>query len=360
MYQQANDPKTPNVTLTSYTCPNCGGYEIAYDEKIDAIVCAHCRTTVEVEEREVVEYDFGRYREMESRSVPFDGMSEADCGKCGSKIAFSGSATAAVCPMCGFGLVLKDRQQSGIPPEAILPFRLDRNAARLRYKQWIEKQWFAPNDFKAMAQEGKLQAMYVPYWSYDYQAHAKYHGKGGRISGSSNSKSSMVRWTNVSGKLDCGYDDELVCASDSDMKGIFDNLTPFSTRSGAKPYDSKYLSGYSAELYSIKADTAFDEVQERTEKHFTMMAESEILSHYDRAQVTHVEVNYSDIKFKHVLLPVWYSGMYYKNKIYSYAINGDTGKVHSKRPYSIPKIAAASAAALAFVITVVALVEILF
>jgi len=42
--------------------------------------------------------------------------------------------------------------------------------------------------------------------------------------------------------------------------------------------------------------------------------------------------------FKHIMLPIWICSYKYQNKIYQFAINGQTGKVNGKKPLSWYKI----------------------
>jgi hypothetical protein len=62
---------------------------------------------------------------------------------------------------------------------------------------------------------------------------------------------------------------------------------------------------------------------------------------------------FSAITFKHVLLPVWIAAYRYRNQVYRFLVNGQTGEVVGKAPWSWLKIAL-------FTLTLVALVVILY
>ena len=47
---------------------------------------------------------------------------------------------------------------------------------------------------------------------------------------------------------------------------------------------------------------------------------------------------YTDITFKHILLPVWISSYTYKDKVYRFLVNAQTGEVQGERPWSVWKI----------------------
>ncbi len=67
----------------------------------------------------------------------------------------------------------------------------------------------------------------------------------------------------------------------------------------------------------------------------------------DVQEIASLNSEYSDIAFKHILLPVYASAFKFDGKVYSYVINGRNGDISGKRPYSTAKIAAAVVSALA-------------
>jgi hypothetical protein len=47
---------------------------------------------------------------------------------------------------------------------------------------------------------------------------------------------------------------------------------------------------------------------------------------------------YSDIHFKHVLLPVWMSAYRFRDKTYRFLVNGQTGEVAGESPVSWQRV----------------------
>lgn len=60
-----------------------------------------------------------------------------------------------------------------------------------------------------------------------------------------------------------------------------------------------------------------------------------------------MNTTYSEVKFKHLLLPLWISSYRYNEKIYRFIINARTGEVTGDRPWSWIKITLATLAGLA-------------
>jgi hypothetical protein len=66
-----------------------------------------------------------------------------------------------------------------------------------------------------------------------------------------------------------------------------------------------------------------------------------------------VDNTFSAITFKHVLLPVWIAAYRYRDEVYRFLVNGQTGEVVGKAPWSWIKITL-------FVLTLVATAFILY
>lgn len=60
--------------------------------------------------------------------------------------------------------------------------------------------------------------------------------------------------------------------------------------------------------------------------------------------------------FNYMLLPVWVFGYKYREKLYSFLVNGRTGKATGKTPVSVPKVIFTVLAVLAAVAAVVCIV----
>jgi hypothetical protein len=70
-----------------------------------------------------------------------------------------------------------------------------------------------------------------------------------------------------------------------------------------------------------------------------------------------MDVNWRDMTYKHILLPIWLLTVIYDQRPFQVYINGVTGEVHGARPYSKVKIAIAVAIALLLVIVIVVAVS---
>ena len=65
-----------------------------------------------------------------------------------------------------------------------------------------------------------------------------------------------------------------------------------------------------------------------------------ILAQYkhDRVDYLNVYTSYNDTKFNYIMLPVWVCGYKFREKLYTFLVNGRTGASTGKTPVSIPKV----------------------
>ena len=316
-------------------------------------VCSSCNTMGDMATltASIKEYDFDKYLEREKESVAFEGMAVVSCHNCGFEISFDEHQVATTCPMCSSTQIAATKQKGGIPPEGIIPFKIDKKDAQQKFKQWVKSRWFAPNDFKSKFGEGLLTGLYLPFWTYDAAAFSTYKGEGGNnrtVKEKDGKEKTVTDWFPVSGVVNAEFDDVQVCASEKEKN--IEGILPYDTIHNAKPYAAEYLSGYYAEIYKIKADQGFDTAKTIMEKEMQNLARDNILQQYDEAQVHDVQTKYTNVTYKHVLLPLWSSAFGYKGETYNYIVNGETGKVSGNRPYSMAKIAAAVIAVIIAVI----------
>lgn len=348
--------ETSEQTVT-YKCPNCGGI-IKYDINAKNFLCESCKSeyTVEIDE-EVCEHDFDTYDLEEAKSEMLTDMHLAICDSCGGEIYFDSHETAKRCPMCSSPKIREQAAESGIAPHGIIPFRIDKYEAQQRFHQWITKRFFAPNLLKKAYQEGILEGLYVPFWTYDSDVSSFYSGFGGKTRTYKDSKGNIqtrTDWYPVSGHVSQSFDDILVCASKRQSSKLLNAVSNYDTITDIESFAPEYLSGYMAERYSIDGKEGFETAKEVIDSTMRSLADSHIRARgYDRANVVSIRSSYDNITYKSVLLPLYSAQYSYKGKDYSYAINGQTGKIKGNYPLSPVKISILIAAITAVIILLV-------
>ena len=279
------------------------------------------------------------------------------CGGCGAETTFDPNQTAGKCPFCGMDIVAEGQSKRVLKPQYLLPFKVTPAQSADSYKRWLGSLWFAPSDLKTFASRGGLKGVYTPAWTYDCGTKSAYSGQRGddywttqsyttTINGKSVRQTRQVkrtRWSSASGRVSNTFDDVLVMASKSLPAETIEHLRPWDLQS-LTVYRDEFLAGYVAENYQVDLGSGFEVAKGLMDPNIRSTICRDIGG--DQQRINSVRTDYFDIKYKHLLLPVYLSSYRYRNKLFQFLINARTGEVAGERPYSRWKIAFAVLAGL--------------
>ncbi|MFT4678991.1 MAG: hypothetical protein ACJAV7_002240 [Flavobacteriales bacterium] len=135
---------------------------------------------------------------------------------------------------------------------------------------------------------------------------------------------------------DLFFNDVLVLARKSVPDKQTGELTPWDL-SMLVHFEEDYLRGFKVESYRVTLEEGFAQGKLVIEDGIRSLVRQDIGGSQQRMQSLHTD--YENLKFKHILLPVWISSFKFKGKTYQFLVNGQTGEVQGERPYSVAKIA---------------------
>ena len=352
--------KEPSLTKAPpkgklFPCANCGA-KVEFDPRKRALACPYCGHTTKVEDRggDVEERDFNEYagKLVKGAVHGIQGRStQTRCSGCGAMVLLEDKVVTEKCPFCGTHLENKPEAVEGmLPPESLIPFRVDLRHAREEFNQWLHGLWFAPNELKKLALLGQLAGVYLPYWTYDAMTYTKYRGMRGDdyqeteyyterdANGNTVQRSRTVTRTNwypVSGEVQHFFDDVLVCGSKSVPPHLIEGLEPWNTAE-LEPFQDAFLAGLKTERYAVDLKAGLKIAKEVMQPTIHGLIRRDIGGDHQRIEMT--DTRYLGVTFKHCLLPVWIANYRYQDKLFQILINGRTGKVSGERPYSFWKI----------------------
>ncbi|MBR1472341.1 MAG: hypothetical protein IJ600_11955, partial [Lachnospiraceae bacterium] len=123
-----------------------------------------------------------------------------------------------------------------------------------------------------------------------------------------------------------------------EMKDAYmDSLEPYDF-SKITDYNPAYMSGYVASKYDEDAN----EVKERVDRRIRSTVESEIrktVNGYDSVSEVGSKIDINDGRIRYCMLPVWMLSTVWNGNVYSFAMNGQTGKVVGDLPIDSGKSA---------------------
>jgi ribosomal protein S27E len=360
-----------NADVRLQRCPTCNA-EMTFDPARQKLYCEHCGSTAEVpahQKAAIVEHDLeaGLSRALRGLGAA---VRTTRCQECGATVSFPETVTATACDFCGSSQVLaQEANRNLIRPESVVPFKVDGKQAAVRFREWLKRLWFRPSDLKARASVTEMTGVYVPYWTFDARVDSRWTADAGYTyyeteeytendaQGNPQTKTRQVqrvRWEPASGQRHDVFDDLLVCASRGLPDELARKLSTFDT-AGLQPYDPAFLAGWKAEEYAVDLDEAWSRAVAQMESTQESRCAADVPG--DTQRHLRVSNRFSDRTFKHVLLPVWLSAFRYGGKTFRFLVNGQTGEVVGKAPWSALKLALLITALVAAVVLVIVLVK---
>jgi ribosomal protein S27E len=346
-------PAAP-AKLRKFPCASCGA-DVVWSPGSAALTCPYCgakkempKAPAEVTERPIeealrgaVDVGWGMARKAVS------------CRGCGATTTFDAGVAASRCAFCGAPAVVEAPPSSSmVRPKGVLPFRMDRNAATGRFRQWLSSLWFRPDDLSKNSALSELKGVYVPFWTFDAATHSAWTAEAGfdyqvQVQVEENGQvhtryETRTRWEPSSGVFEHFFDDVPVAASRGLPPDLARAIEPFPTHE-LVPYEPSYLSGFLAEEYAVGPKEALASAQQRMTEELDAACGREVPG--DRFRNLEVRTAWSALAYKNGLFPIWIAAYQYGGKPYRFLVNGVTGKTDGRAPWSWAKIALAVAAA---------------
>ncbi|NQY06758.1 MAG: DNA helicase PriA [Flavobacteriaceae bacterium] len=333
-------------------CSNCGA-ELKYKPGSTMVKCDYCNYEEAIEDSDIgfEELELYSYLEKMGAQSHSEKISMLHCKNCGANQHVEENYKSLHCVYCSQPLIVEDAyQENWILPGAVLPFQLTHKQSHEIFRKWVKGLWFAPNKLQRAALDPQhTKGLYVPYWTFDAQLYADYVGQRGdyyyvtetyttTVNGKPQTRTRQVRktrWSPASGSIEGFVDDTLISASKQRSSSIPKKITSWNL-DGLVPFNSKYLSGFVTEKYTIPLSEGHLESNKKAKEIAHTWAKRDIGG--DTQRVHSLDMKLSEETFKHILLPVYISAYFYNNKKYNFFINGQNGTISGKRPYSFWKI----------------------
>ncbi len=324
---------------------------MTHDPAKGKLVCQFCGYSEDIAvdsvKTEVKEYDL----EEALRSGNFKKgwgteMKSLSCKSCGAVSEISPTVQATACPFCGSSQVIDEKPSEDVfTPENLIPFLVDKNKALESFGQWMGTgfaAFFRPAAVKKNWNLGKINGMYLPFWTFDADTYSTWTAMAGHYYyvDERNSKGEMekvrkVRWEHASGAHKEFYNDELVIASKGLDKGMVEGIEPYDMKK-LVPYKSEFLAGWGAERYTVDLKEGWEIGQKQIADKIRDACGKEVPG--DTYKDLNVNTSWNDMKFKHIILPVWVATYEFGGKTYRFLVNGESGEVSGEAPLDWVKV----------------------
>lgn len=321
--------------LLEYKCPCCGG-GITFNSASQKMKCPYCDTEFALETLQ--HYDAELHSDASGdmewtpadtqdwTSAEDDGLRVYICQSCGGEVVAPETTAASSCPFCGNPVVMKGNLSGALRPDLVIPFKLDKEAAKASLASFYKGKKLLPRVFSRENHIDEIKGIYVPFWLFSCEADADIRYKATRTRAWSDWRYNYVETSHYlvtrSGSL--AFDMVPVDGSSSIDNDIMESIEPFDL-SEAVDFQTAYLSGFFADKYDVTSEECIPRANERV-KASTESAFMSTVSGYATVMPEESHVSCRQGKVKYGLLPVWLLTTNWNGQKYLFAMNGQTGK----------------------------------
>jgi hypothetical protein len=235
------------------------------------------------------------------------------------------------CPYCGsHQLIVSVETEKLLDPQAIAVMQISEQEAIRRTQTWFGSSWFAPDDLSKAAKKRIFHPAYYPFWTFD--GTLEMHWSAEINEGGSNSPEWVPR-TGVEFEM---FNDALVAGLKRLKAKDLEKLGPYNLMDVVE-FKPEYLAGWPAMTYDRPLARASLLAREQVAKTLRRALYHRVAPGRQKRGLQSGGVNWSDMTFKYVLLPLWVGTYHYQGKPYRVFVNGQTGKVSGERPRDLLK-----------------------
>ena len=334
--------------INNYQCPACTG-PLHYVGSSDKLECDYCGSSYSIPEIEKL------YAEQEAKAkeeyaaaqasgegwsdsgtdswgTDAQGMKVYSCPSCGAQLIADATTAASCCPYCGNNNVVPGQFEDGRKPDKIIPFKITKEQAIEGLKEHYKGKKLLPKSFASANSISEITGVYVPFWLFDGSASADviFNAEKTRSERHGDDEIIFTEHFEVarSGKVD--FEDVPVDASSKMPSKHMDSIEPYDY-SDLRPFSTAYLPGFLADKYDIEIETSAPRADVRFEN--TLLSDiSQTVTGYSSVNIRQKNVRIRRGKVEYALFPVWMLSTKFNGETYTFAMNGQTGKMVGDLP----------------------------
>ena len=330
--------------INEYKCPSCGG-AIEFDSHSQKMKCPYCDTEFDLET--LKKYDEQLSKEAEQKDDisdwqtdpgkqwqegETDGMNVYTCKSCGGEIVSDENTGATSGPYCGNPVILTERFRGALRPDMVIPFKLDKKAAKEAYYKHIKGRPLLPKVFRRENHIDEIKGIYVPFWLFDADvaADARYKATKVRTWSDSDYDYTETSYYSVDRSGNMSFVSVPVDGSSRMPDDLMESIEPYKV-ADAVEFQTAYLSGYLADKYDVDAQQSTDRARERMKESAQDVLRDTVKGYASVIpENTNVRISGGDAKY--ALYPVWILNTTWRGKKYIFAMNGQTGRMTGDLP----------------------------
>lgn len=327
--------------LQQYKCPCCDG-AIAFDSSVQKMKCPYCDTefdmetlqsydnVLQTEQTDDMKWDTTAGNEWQPGEA--EGLRVYACKSCGGEIVGDETTAATSCPFCGNPVVMMGQFSGALKPDYVIPFKYDKKQAIAALKKHYGGKRLLPKVFSQQNHIDEVKGVYVPVWLFDADANANIRYKATKVRtwSDSNYYYTETSFYAVTRGGNIGFERVPVDGSTKMDDALMESIEPFNFNE-AVDFQTAYLAGYFADKYDVDSEQSVIRANERIRRS-TADAFASTVQGFTTVEPVSSGIALSNGVAKYALYPVWLLNTTWNGNKYSFAMNGQTGKLVGDLP----------------------------
>lgn len=327
------------VQVTNYKCPNCTG-PMHFSSKSNKVECDYCGSVFDVSQVDSMfnqkvndaKDEAEKHQDDNNQKWEETGIRSYTCSSCNAEIICDENTVATSCPYCSNPTVIPSQFTGGRMPEFVIPFAFDKKQAMQALTKHYSKKRLLPSVFSKENHVEEIKGIYVPFWLYDGNSDVdmSFEATKTYVQQDTQERKEITQFYKVHRSGNVPFERIPVDASVKMDNDLMDSIEPFDY-SKMVDFTPSYLPGFYAEAY----DESEESCKPRAELRITNSSFEEIKSTvvgYDSVRTTNSSIKINHTKVTYTFMPVWLLTTKWKDQIFKFAMNGQTGKMVGNLP----------------------------
>lgn len=326
--------------VLEYKCPCCNA-GLVFGSNTQQLTCEYCGNTFDIDtvkafndsgEQNTEEFQWDDQPKQEWAEEERQAMHAFQCPACGGEILTDENTAATFCPYCDNPTIMPSRLSGGLKPDAVLPFQTSKEDAKAAFLRLCKGKPLLPKGFTAEQRLEKITGIYVPFWLYDCSADYTGSYKATRIHTWSDSQYNYTKTDHflLRRGAEANFQGIPMDGSSKMDDTFMESIEPYDYGQ-LIDFDMAYLTGFLADKYDVPSENGEARIRQRVDNSVEDELQSSLIG-YATVIPTSRQLQIRHSKARYALLPVWILNTQYRGKIYTFAMNGQTGKMTGSFP----------------------------
>jgi hypothetical protein len=248
-------------------------------------------------------------------------------------MSFDASAGTLRCPFCGSEQLNQQQDVKVLRPQRVVPFVAPKAAAVEAMRKWLGQGFWRPGDLSQQALVVSMTPVYVPYWIFSATTHTNWTADTNQTP-----PGASASWYPLAGEHHGEHAGIVIGASGALTPEETSALCPFDMTTAVPP-EQVDLENMIEEQFSVPRKYARPIARQALEQREAQQCEQAYVPGNCRNMQVNVLVE--GLSSEPVLLPVWMMAYRYRNEVFRFLLNGQSGRATGRAPVSWKKITTA-------------------